>query len=241
MVDGAFTWFDLLTPDVSDAQAFYADVLHWNAAELELGERRYCVLRARDAAQARLVSVAPGTSSAWRSHLAVDDIDARLGLVEMHGGAATSVPIAIPGVGRYAVVTDPQGAALSLLAREPAAPISTEFHWNELWAPHAEQVLPFYREALGYGVHTMQMASGPYHVLRNGCGGQGGVMDAPANGPRGRWLPYVRVDDCDATVERARKHGGAVELGPTLIANIGRIAIVVDRGGAPLGLITPTG
>ena len=60
-----------------------------------------------------------------------------------------------------------------------------------------------------------------------------------APGAPAHWLPYVLVDDTDATIARARKHGGKVPFGPEDIPEVGRIGALEDPTGATLAIIKP--
>ena len=51
------------------------------------------------------------------------------------------------------------------------------------------------------------------------------------------WLPYVTVDDPDATLARAKKLGAKIPVEPTDIPNIGRFAVLQDPTGALLAVM----
>jgi hypothetical protein len=60
---------------------------------------------------------------------------------------------------------------------------------------------------------------------------------APA-GTRPHWFDYVEVDNVDKRAAACASAGGAILRPPFDIPNVGRIAIVQDSSGAPLGLMT---
>ncbi len=93
----------------------------------------------------------------------------------------------------------------------------------------------------GYKHETMQSANGePYHVLQSADGkGRAGVMKMPDPSAPTLWCPYVAVEDCDATVEKAQGLGAQVMMPPTDIPNVGRIAVLIDPLKAPIALIKP--
>jgi hypothetical protein len=45
------------------------------------------------------------------------------------------------------------------------------------------------------------------------------------------WVPYVHVDDADATAEKARALGAAICVPPTDIPNVGRLSLLADPQG----------
>jgi predicted enzyme related to lactoylglutathione lyase len=239
MAHGKFTWFELVTNDIDKAKTFYGETLGWTATTMDMAGFQYSALQFEGKSQAGLVAPQGGAPNHWISYLSVDDVDARARKVTEHGGKVLVPPTDIPNVGRFALVADPQGARFNLFKGTTEDGGSTRFHWNELWSPDAQAVLPFYKEVLGYAVETMQMPTGDYHVLKSADGGQGGVMTSPMPGVPAMWLPYVVIDDCDAAVARAKRMGGDVKAEANTIEGIGRLAIVGDSVGAVIGLITP--
>jgi predicted enzyme related to lactoylglutathione lyase len=54
----------------------------------------------------------------WGVYFTVDDCDATLAAVKDNGGQVLMPPMDIPGLGRFAVVQDPQGAAFTVMEVE---------------------------------------------------------------------------------------------------------------------------
>jgi predicted enzyme related to lactoylglutathione lyase len=52
-------------------------------------------------------------------------------------------------------------------------------------------------------------------------------------------LPYVKVDDPDTTIARAKKLGAKIPVSPADIPNIGRFAVLQDPTGAVLAVMKP--
>jgi uncharacterized protein len=53
------------------------------------------------------------------------------------------------------------------------------------------------------------------------------------------WLPYVAVDDVDATIARARKLGARIPVDPEDIPGIGRFGVLEDPTAAVLAVLKP--
>jgi hypothetical protein len=51
----------------------------------------------------------------WGCYVTVDNLDATLAATERLGGVVLMPPMDVKGVGRMAVIRDPQGAALSVI------------------------------------------------------------------------------------------------------------------------------
>ncbi len=61
-----------------------------------------------------------------------------------------------------------------------------------------------------------------------------------AEGVRPGWIAYIQVANVDNAVMEALKKGGKVLRAPFDAINVGRLAIVADPDGVPVGLVTPT-
>lgn len=112
---GIFVWNELNSHDPEAAKAFYAATLGWRFEPMPIeGEPDYCVIRLGDQRVGGVFELA-GPEFAdipdhWFSYIAVDDVDARLVEVARAGGRTLRPPFDVPGVGRIAIVQDPQGA-----------------------------------------------------------------------------------------------------------------------------------
>ena len=77
-----------------------------------------------------------------------------------------------------------------------------------------------------------------YYVLSRDGVDRGGVTGHLPAGAPPHWLPYVAVDDVDATVARARRGGARIPVGAEDIPGIGRFG-VEDPTGAVLAVMKP--
>jgi predicted enzyme related to lactoylglutathione lyase len=119
---GTFCWHELLTSDVENAKGFYGDVVGWGADDLDMGEMgTYTRWKAGGADAGGLLAM-PADAEAppnWLVYVAVADAAAAVAKVEAAGGVVYVPATPIPGVGTFAVLADPQGAAFGIL--QPAA------------------------------------------------------------------------------------------------------------------------
>ena len=53
------------------------------------------------------------------------------------------------------------------------------------------------------------------------------------------WFSYLEVDDVDTRIAGVEANGGKVIRQPFDIPDVGRIAILADPTGAPIGWMTP--
>ncbi len=110
---GSLCWNELQARDVDAAKKFYPPLFGWRMKESDeytewhLGE---------NAVGGMLVSQAPeGVPSFWLPYFAVDDADATAAQANELGGNVLVPPMDIEHVGRFAVLTDPQGAAFAVI------------------------------------------------------------------------------------------------------------------------------
>lgn len=118
MQHGAFSWNELMTTDVPAAKAFYSRLFGWDMRDEDTGEMTYTVLKAGEKEVGGIMAYPPGEDAnptAWGSYVTVDDVDKRIVKAEQLGGKVVLPAREIPNVGRFAVISDPQGAMLTLI------------------------------------------------------------------------------------------------------------------------------
>jgi predicted enzyme related to lactoylglutathione lyase len=114
---GKFVWYDVMTTDDKAAASFYGKVIGWEARDSGIPGRSYTILSMGSSMVGGLMPIpaeAAGAQPAWMGYIGVHDVDAHTSRVEQAGGAIHRNPEDIPGVGRFAVVADPQGAVFVL-------------------------------------------------------------------------------------------------------------------------------
>lgn len=115
---GAFSWCELMTTDVAAAKAFYTQLLGWTIEDMPMQDMTYTVLKVGDEAVGGMMPMPPQAQGApphWGTYVTVADVDATAALAEALGGKLIVPPTDIPGVGRFSVLQDPQGAVLSVI------------------------------------------------------------------------------------------------------------------------------
>ena len=116
---GAVSWSELMTSDPKAACDFYGRLFGWKVETSDMGSGPYHVLKAGDAAVGGIMGRPPGTPadmpSMWGCYVTVKSVDETLAAVRRLGGGVLMEPMDVKGVGRMAVIRDPQGAALSVI------------------------------------------------------------------------------------------------------------------------------
>lgn len=248
---GRFVWYDLVTSDPDAAFAFYGAVAGWGEQAWE-GNADYRMITASGVPIGGVMKPTPEMGPVpphWTAHITVPDVDEAVKQVEALGGSVLAPASDIPKVGRFALIADPQGAAVSIYTpgqsmpeREGMPPVG-EFSWNELLSSDASAGFEFYSKLLGWE-HASDFDMGPmgtYRLFQRNGQMLGGMMNKPADAPMPTsWLYYIRVDSADAAAERVKAAGGQVLNGPVEVPGGDRIAQCVDPQGAMFAVHSST-
>lgn len=129
--NGAFCWNELATTNLGAARDFYKTLLGWEVKEstatgsCEGSEVPvvYNEIVVGGEHVGGMYSMGPeygGAPPHWMSYVAVEDVDERARKVVELGGKVCVPPTDIPNVGRFCVINDPAGAAISLITLKGA-------------------------------------------------------------------------------------------------------------------------
>jgi predicted enzyme related to lactoylglutathione lyase len=245
---GKFVWYELRTPDLKASEKFYGNVLGWAAKDAGMPAMPYTLFSAGDQTVAGAVTM-PGSVAMpphWMGFVGVDDVDAAAAKVKSLGGAIHMGPQDIPGVGRFAIIADPQGAFLALFkwvpTGNPPKPVApgTPGHcgWHELYAGDVKTIFDFYGELFGWtkGDAVDIGPMGIYQLFNQGGVNIGGMMTKPAAMPTPAWLYYFNVDGIEAAAARVKASGGTICHGPMQVPGDDWIAQIADPQGAMAAL-----
>ncbi|MCA0301869.1 MAG: VOC family protein [Proteobacteria bacterium] len=250
-----FVWYELMTTDAKAAAAFYTKVVGWTAEPAPPPNTDYTMLKAAGANAAGLMTLPKdacdaGARPGWMGYVGVDDLDAMLARLTKAGGAVRMSPMPIPGVGRFAVVADPQGAVFSLFQPGgpgappvPAPGTPGSIGWHELMAGDGEKAFDFYAGLFGW-TRDVAMDMGPmgkYQLFAVDGQAIGGMMTKPAEVPMPFWGYYWRVDGIGPALERLKAGGAQVMNGPMEVPGGDWIVQAMDAQGAMFALVGPKG
>lgn len=121
---GAPSWSELTTTDPQAAMAFYGKLLGWTFEAMPMEGMTYQVVKVDGQSVAGIMSLPPGAPAmppGWGTYMTVDNVDDCVKRVDALGGKVVVPPTDIPGVGRFSMLADPQGALVSLITYEMAA------------------------------------------------------------------------------------------------------------------------
>jgi uncharacterized protein len=246
--NGNFVWYENLTKDPKAAIAFYTEVIGWKTQPF--GEGSDYVMWVGSQGPLGGVMTLPdaaakmGAPPHWIGNVKVANVDATVASTKKMGGKVYKEAEDIPTVGRFAVIADPQGAAISVFQAQGAMEAHDvakegEFCWNELLTSDSAAAVKFYTELFGWKIlEEMDMgAMGTYRIFGIGDKRIGGMMTTPKGAPMPpMWLYYTETRNLDAAIGRATKKGAKVMNGPMDVPGGGRIAQLMDPLGAAFAL-----
>jgi predicted enzyme related to lactoylglutathione lyase len=263
---GDFIWYELMTTDRPGAEAFYGSVVGWRFG----GDDSYRHIEANEGHVGGIFSLAPemldnGARPGWFGYILVDDVDAMIGSITAAGGAVHMPARDMEGVGRMALVADPQGAVFYLIKPRPPEGTEGDSHafsydrprighcaWNELSTSDPNAAKHFYGQRFGWVKDgEMDMGElGKYEFLRHtgqapegsamGQGVLGAVMPMmPGGAPVPLWNFYFRVPDIDAAAHAIRAGNGSILQEPMEIPGGEFSLMAADPAGAAFGLVGP--
>jgi uncharacterized protein len=132
-------------------------------------------------------------------------------------------------------------AKTAAVAPTPAAATYGRFVWHDLITRDAAACRKFYGALLGWDFKQTTREGRPYLIARSDGGFTGGIVQIVGDqtGPAA-WLSYLSVPDLDRATAQVGAAGGKVLLQPRAVGVLGRVAVVTDPQGAPLGLADVT-
>lgn len=251
---GTPCWYELSTNELDAAGDFYTSVLGWSVADAGMDGFTYHLASAGDGGLVAGLMSNAGQPDArppnWVVYFTCTDCDATAESIRAAGGGVLAEPADIPGTGRFAVATDPQGAVFGILQAEPmddgtsgrAFDQTAEGHgnWHELMTSDPAAAFEFYSALFGWTKgEAMEMGEmGTYQLFRCNDADIGGIMSL-MGAPVPAWLPYIGVNGVQAAVSRIEAGGGAIQSGPMEVPGGAHVAAATDPHGAWFAVVGP--
>jgi uncharacterized protein len=242
-IPGVPCWVDASQPDPKAGVDFYGALFGWEFDDVmpPSSQGNYFVGRLRGGDVAAVGSIPAGAPPAatWNTYIWVESADETASKVGDAGGSVVMEPFDIPGFGRMAVFTDPEGAAFRVWeAKEhKGARIVNEhgsLNFNGLNSRNVEGAESFYGSVFGWRTLTLDGGAELWTLpgygddlerdnpeLRRRLAEMGGkgfedvvasvnpIPDDQADTPA-HWSVTFAVDDADATAAKASELAGTV-------------------------------
>lgn len=116
-VPGALCWADLNTPDPQRASEFYSQLFGWKLETAEKDASGYLHIKNGEHFIGGIQPASqrnPGAPPHWLAYVLSNDCDATAVAAKKMGAKFYLPPMTMEGVGRMAVVSDPQGAVFAI-------------------------------------------------------------------------------------------------------------------------------
>ena len=251
-VPGRWVWAELFTEDVKTAARFYGKAFDWSfqsfpaargpgyTLALSDGEPIGGMLQREHAQQKE-------RGSRWLGMLSVPDVNAAARYAAEHGGKVVMSPRLLEGRGEVALLQDPEGAPFGVIRAAGGDPPDylaedRQWVWIELWAHDPLAMAQFYAGLADYEITPQEQPNGRTgYLLASGGYTRCGIIASPAPKLASAWLPYLRVEDVKSAASRAQQAGARVVVPPRATLRDGRVALMIDPTGAPLGLAEVVG
>ncbi|MBC8203275.1 MAG: VOC family protein [Planctomycetes bacterium] len=240
---GTFCWNEMATGDTQTASDFYCALFGWEATKDDCCGMDYTVFKKDGHPVGGMMAMDDNwpadTPSHWGSYIAVDDVDATAEKITACGGTLCCGPQDAGEEGRFAVMTDPTGATISIFKGGDGKNAwgHGAFCWNELLTTDMDVAGVFYEKMFGWNAQASHTSEEPYAVFMNGEAWAGGMMNMHWEG-KPSWLGYVSVADVDMTTSKAIELGATVCVEPADIPGIGRFSVFTDPVGSTIAVFT---
>lgn len=234
-----FIWHDLVTPDMNASSAFYKALFGWEFKVVETKGLKVGTIYSGSTAIGGVIEIPGANTSVWIKAIPVENLDARVKLVEGKGGKVLLSPARIPGRGVQVIMEGFSGEEFSFIGnpekqfRSGAVKGEHKWLWSELWADQPESAKTFYEIVFKVSTETTAFGDNPYWIFNDGAEPLAGMIKNPITNQGTQWVPYVQENDPPAAVAKAVEAGAFVVLGPTPQVREGKVAVIQD----PLGAI----
>jgi len=242
---GKFIWFDLATVDIASQKKFYGDVFGWTYQPISQADSQYTIIKNGERNIAGMFQIKPPADAKagalWISLMSVTDPDTAVAVTKKQGGSVQTPTTSLARRGTYALLRDPEGALFGVLKSDSGDPLDHdiqpgEFMWVDLFASDVQRAAKFYQQLAGYDVvsddnhvhHEFLRSSGKYRA---------GIVPRPEQANHSGWLPYIKVTDVAATLQKVTDAGGHIMVEPDDSLLNGNLAIFADPDGGIVGIV----
>jgi uncharacterized protein len=241
---GKVIWHDLVTPDLEAAKRFYSALFGWTFRDIGSD---YSVAYSEGEAVGgifqRPLPAGGQRQPLWLSFIAVSDVGNAAHTAEHNGAKVLAGPRSHPNRGEQAVLSDPEGAMFGVLASSSGDPPDYlanpgAWIWSAVLVRDPDREATFYQKLFDYEVFDLSEGEPLQVVLSSQDYARATIRPlAPGASGRARWLGFVRVEDAASAASKAQSLGARLLVEPRTDRHGGRLAVIADPGGAPLGLM----
>jgi len=231
--------FEVGSPDFKKLVSFYRELFGWQVPDPDDG---YAMVetRAGSGINGGVGRSSDGTS--WVSfYAAVQDPQAALGRAQSLGGTTVLPVTEIPGVGSFAMFSDPDGNLVGvvktggMLGGGPSDGDGVAVDWFEVLGSDAERTQRFYSEMFGWKLNDAGFPG--YNLVDTEAGEDAIGGGLGGGGETGTWATvYANVPDVEAALSRAVELGGSRVYGPDKVDDHMKTGALRDPAGNVFGV-----
>ncbi|MDF1837636.1 MAG: VOC family protein [Planctomycetota bacterium] len=251
-LDHKIIWNELHVPDLVAANEFYGPLFGWSTKPEECDTYVHFYHGGETVAGYMAPHGGPGSYPHWHVYLGTSDIEAYVKRAEKAGGKSLMPVMDIPHTGKIGAIADPGGAVLSpFQVADPERSswghggTAGKFCWVELLTQDETAAKDFYTKVVGWELMEAEFGGTQYCMLMppgaSPDQAQGGIMQMDNPEVPDNWLPYVCVEDVEATAAKVKELGGTICVPPATIGTHGKIAVLIDPQKAVLGIYQSLG
>jgi uncharacterized protein len=257
-------WYELMCGDVGAVREFYRATLGWDipaeGQTMPNGAEYRVITREDGGAAGGILTISPGMASmgmvsAWVPYFHAPDLDALIAKAGELGGVVHLPATDMPGAGRIAMLSDPQGAMFYLIDPKPPEgqpdAMSDVFsvdqpgrcRWNEITTTDGPGAKAFYTALFGWsGDNSMPMGPvGDYVFIEANGVGIGAINPMMVEGASPHWGPVFGVADIEAARAAAEAAGGTVTHDIHQVPGDDYVFYGADPSGAKVAFVGPRG
>ena len=119
---GTLIWVELATTDEKAATEFYTKLFPWKPEVMPMDKMNYTILKTEAMPGAGMYQIREemkGWPPSWLVYFAVTDCDQTVETAKAKGANVIVPPTDIPNVGRFSIMSDPQGATFAVIKSKP--------------------------------------------------------------------------------------------------------------------------
>jgi len=231
---GTMSWHEMHSPHPEESAACLASLLGDEVASADHGGGGcYSTILCDGLQVAGATALGFGREPGWSTYVRVPSVDLVCHIALSKGGSVRVEPSGILGLDRRAVIADPTGAALTIIAGgdDRRTTGAGAIGWDELRSTDPMESVRFWCSVFKWSAVPLADARETQGALfLNGGLPVASVQRAQPAERASRWLPVatVRRDLFDGALQRAIHAGARIVAAPQPHGVLGRLAILVE-------------
>ncbi len=233
-------WVDLVTPDLSKAEAFYTELFGWSYDESEIKGIKTALIKKDGQVIGSMIEVKKAKSSVWMpaAPVSADQLKEKSKTLLDKGAKLAIGTMSQNSRGSQVVFEGAQGEEFSLIAdnsyydKSARSNNAGTFMGSELWASKPQDARNFYQYAFGVEVSQQDYEGKPYWFFELAGERIAGMIQNPITNQGSQWVSYIYADNPAAVAQQVTAKGGYVIAAPQAELRDGNVAVVQDPQGA---------